>query len=290
MTSTLVQQLEQGFEAVPKGKVEPKTLAEFVSNHLMNNGLPRLSPELFKLTRNVDLTLTPEQIKKVDKHYKLRAGNNSTNPKREFTAKIPRFTLANVPNQKEVVFQAVGRAIYEEDFRFKTEQGRLRISARGDTGIHWGQEGYDHYERPTKSSGLIELECKLKWTSGFKMSVGVKVPAVPKSFISLGDDAIAEYYCALRAAPRKLREKTTLVSPNLEVLWAPTNKSLYVTGTIPTPAPKIRPLPRGDPALILDIPDQCRSYKHVVAVWDIGEEIPFRNWLAEYSEGTDRRR
>ena len=70
----------------------------------------------------------------------------------------------------------------------------------------------------------------------------------------------------------------------MQVLWSPTDESLYATGEIPKVEP---PIPKRDPALILEIQDKdnLRKYRHVVAAWNIDEELPFRNWLAEYSEG-----
>ena len=103
-----------------------------------------------------------------------------------------------------------------------------------------------------------------------------------EGFIELEDEAVSTYYDFLRQAPTELRKTTNLQTPDIGILWAPTDESLFVTGKIPKP--KLIPLPRYDPALILDIPDGKNNYKHVVAAWDIGAELPFRNWLAEYSE------
>ncbi len=269
MTTTFIEEIERHIETTQTKRSETKTLAEAVSNELMQNGLPRISPELFELQRQANLTLTPEQIKKIDRHYDLISpGSKKQEPSRKYFAEIPRFITAYLPDEKEIMFKEYGKILYSSHFNFKSLES---ISLHANRSL-----------LVMNSSGRKELEIKINWTPTFCLNVAVQAPIVPESFIDLGDDAIAKYYDTLRQVSPELRRKTTLTSPRLKVLWAPTDETLYCTGEIPEPIP---PRPKGDPALILDIPDGERSYRHVVAVWDIGQELPFRNWLAEYSEG-----
>ena len=38
------------------------------------------------------------------------------------------------------------------------------------------------------------------------------------------------------------------------------------------------------PAILLKTLEEAFDSEHVVATWDIGQEKPFKNWLAEYTE------
>ena len=138
-----------------------------------------------------------------------------------------------------------------------------------------------------KDVGELKVVVQVEWKAPYKLDTVVNTPHIPESFVELGDDAISSYYQIATKLPKNLRKKTSLVSPHIGVLLSLINESLYVTGEVPIP--KTLPLPKRDPALILDIPDGSRNYRHVVAVWDIGKELPFRNWLAEYSEGSTKR-
>jgi len=296
-TLTFVKQLEKKFESPETARQnEPTTLAEHVSNELMTS-MPRISPELFEMTRAARIPLSEEQIIALDplfyssmdaiKGVTTKISPGEINAK-EARGTIPRFVYS--PHEEaQKVWKGAARATYA----FKTEYSSeavdwkecCKLDLEGKPTKKGARSG-SLYATVKETDVFHRIKGKLEviWEAPPKLDINVKTPPIPKSFISLGDDAIAEYFEAVRKAPTELREKTELISPRIGVLWSPKDNALYCTGKIPKP--RIIPsLPSGDPALILDIPDGDRSYKHVVALWDIGEEMPFRNWLAEYSEG-----
>ena len=163
--------------------------------------------------------------------------------------------------------------IYEQDWKEKRELAWPTDGALG---------GFCRESGEYQDLGKTNLNIKGHWSPNFKLNVAVEVPELPRGFVELGDEAVALYYAHVKGTSKELRKKTSLRSPSLGVLWIPNPKAFYATGNIP----KIEPPPKkGDPVLVLDIPGEKRSYRHAVAAWNIGEEIHFRNWLAEYTEG-----
>lgn len=302
-TQTLVEQLEQGFESPEVAReVKAKTLAEYVSNHLMQNGLPRISPELFDLKREVQVPLTDEQIKKIDNLYMKSHNNPITMPSSLFDGgweklssdwKNKSLNGDNMGFKTTTKFNCsyisgVKRNCKAEIPHFSYENHDREIASYEKMGIvsyegHWDITGQSWGTEKSGRLGESNIKISEEWKAPLRLDVNVKVPEIPKGFVELGDDAIAEYYNALLIAPSDLRKTTSYESPKIGILWSPKDKVLYCTGKIPNPS--VIPLSRGDPALILDFSDQDRSYRHVVAVWDIGDENPLRNWLAEYGEG-----
>ncbi|MBS3090753.1 hypothetical protein J4433_03240 [Candidatus Pacearchaeota archaeon] len=304
--STLVEKIEQSFEKAEPKSQEPKTLAEAVSNSLIKV-IPRISPELFDIRREVDITLSSKQIEKIDTIYKMAhpfgnlpvikygTFNDSTfgavakrdieiegeeemkerklkRVRKIINASIPLFSYANIKD-KIVCYPKSLDIIYEQDWKEKRELAWPTDGALG---------GFCRESGEYQDLGKTNLNIKGHWSPNFKLNVAVEVPELPRGFVELGDEAVALYYAHVKGTSKELRKKTSLRSPSLGVLWIPNPKAFYATGNIP----KIEPPPKkGDPVLVLDIPGEKRSYRHAVAAWNIGEEIHFRNWLAEYTEG-----
>ncbi len=276
-TNSFTEELAVSFEKASPQK--PKTLAEAVSDSLLER-MPRLSPDLFNKTRVVHPTLTPNQLKRVKEYQDriMETHNEDSAFGSSCSAEIPRFTLAHVPRQKTITYKNACAVLGSLDINDRISD--LRIGLRGSV-LNF-RSGSNNY-----MIGSIRLQGRLEWELPFKLDVNVDVPTVPTSFIDLGDEAIGLYSDIVRQMPRNLREKTEYTTPSMGILWAPTDSSLYVSGEIPEPTRS--PQPNGDPALVLEIQDSARSYHHVVAVWNIGEELPFRNWIAEYSEGRSKK-
>ncbi len=125
--------------------------------------------------------------------------------------------------------------------------------------------------------GTSVIEVKGLWTAPFSLDVCVSVPEVPQAISELGDEALLQYFTVIKRLRTSVKDSAGMQKPAIGVLWAPTDESLYVKGDVPK-------APKNDPALVLDIPGKERNYRHIVAAWNIGEERPFKNWLAEYTE------
>ncbi|MFH1802744.1 MAG: hypothetical protein ABH864_04850 [archaeon] len=304
MTKTFVEQLEAKFESPETARqAKPTTLAEHVSNELMQNGLPRIAPELFELKRKASVMLDEKQktdigISLLDrgleggaKWIKINGYDQAVLDAEKFKTitfscqgNVPRF-FYGVHDQKNVVH---GRCLVPEIDLIVKKSPENIVKYFGDRPEHKKLDlGCDLSYNPGRVKkedwGNLSIVSSAHWEAPYALDASAEIPQVPEGFIELGDEAIAEYYAAVRTAPPKLRKTTKLISPRIGVLWAPSDSILYATGKIPEP--QRIPQSEGDPALILDIPDGERSYKHIVAVWDIGEELPFRNYLAEFSKG-----
>ena len=302
----LAEKLEPYFVKCPmevSKTTKPKTLAEAVSNSLIQV-MPRISPELFELTREVEVNLSNEQRKKVIESLYKRSfdfiyeenGTWDEGRKRFFSdaevnvhGKIPLFFYGQSSDER-VTFGSLNPEI---SFKRRIETNNLKVTGfRLDTINKRNDIERILYFNPEKEQviendrGEFSINLQGTWKAPYKLDVCATVPQVPEGFIELGDEAIATYYDFARQAPSDLRKKTSLQPPSIGILWAPTDESLYATGKIP--GPSIIPRSRRDPALVLDIPDREKSYRHIVATWDIGEELPFRNWLTEYMETNGR--
>lgn len=313
MTTTLIEQLEKGFEDPAREKTEPQTLAEAVSNELMNT-LPRISPELFELKRKAKITLTPEQKRRIISSYLERGcgdsgffttwikenGNSIRGVRNDdilslvCVAQIPAFAYTLHDERKAIYPKSASISASFTHMLLPLGGRDDRLNSIEIKGNCKDRSKYcdphvtfpcTHIEK--KDVGELKVVVQVEWKAPYELDTVVNMPHIPESFVELGDEAIGSYYQIATNLPKNLRKKTSLVSPHIGVLWRPTDESLYVTGKIPTP--EKTPLPKNDPALILDIPDGSRNYRHVVAVWNIGEELPFKNWLTEYSEGSTTR-
>jgi len=266
-TLTLGEELEKSFEKKPQRK-KANSLAEYVSDELMVS-MPRLSPELFEIEREVNVPLAEKQSEKIRRYvaHQLDSRNLAS-------FKIRSSVIASIP---KFIYVPVC-----EDIAIFPKSGVVFGSAKteGFNSLLFGGNETTSFSYTDLNN--IKASAQIDWEASFKLDVNVKRPQVPEGFIELGDEAVSEYYQVLRSAPKEMRKKTQLDAPRIGVLWSPEERVLYASGDIPEPRPE---MPVGDPALILDIPDGEKSYRHVVAVWDIGDELPFRNWLAEFSEG-----
>ncbi len=321
-TITLVDRLEKAFESPETVQRKPETLAQAVSDSLLGV-MPRLSSKLLELQRRVRIKLTDEQKQKIGERCwgkfhsektidTLRElGENAVIQKEEILdkvnyrnvrfrcmAKIPSFSYVIHPN-KNIEYKGCASVLLNGKLSIANTKGKklwmvLNEGVRHNDFSQGSQQypGLNEFNLDETdkvldfgyfNDGKVTLKINFAWRSPFKLNASADTPDIPESFIELGDEAIAAYYDHVRKAPRNLRRQTSLEPPSLGILWSPTPQSLYVTGKIPKIEP---PKPRGDPSLVLDIPDGDNHYKHVVAVWDIGQELPFRNWLTEYSEGS----
>ncbi|MBR9706646.1 hypothetical protein GOV14_06445 [Candidatus Pacearchaeota archaeon] len=310
--TTLVGQVESQFEPISNQITETGSLAKYVSDSLMDK-TPRISPELFGLSRKANLNLTPEQEGHICNEYLGHYSPAFTyrisredfkyafldSTKISVDAKIPYFAYAILPDNKEVIFSKSAIITALDKFDISTsnrdhpfkEYTDLVISHNNHSSSFSGLiedkdidgKNLKKYSFPSKSYGNVSLDVNAKWTAPFKLDVLTKVPEIPESFIALGDEAISAYYTALKNAPKKLRQKTSLISPRIGVLWVPSNASLCCVGKIPKA--KSPPRIKGDPILVLDIPDKDKSHKHAIAAWNIDEELPFKYWITEFSEG-----
>jgi hypothetical protein len=278
MTKTMIETLEAAFEPAVKAKGKDVTLAEAISAELMKT-LPRIAPELFTRMQTVDVSLSDKQRKALDRLYKDVRGESEwdkrfMNPVVRCTATIPVFAYCPVPDVKEYVQEGAARVTYEESFKFSTSDASVHLGKGGGGAYDCSQRWI--WQRGT-DVGLSNLEIKAVWEAPVTLSVCAAVPEVPPALASLGDDALLAYFTQAKALRKSQRKDAPVEKPSLRVLWAPTPESLYCKGEIPQPAPR-------DPALVLDIPDGGKHYRHVIATWNIGEEKPFRHWLAEYAE------
>lgn len=249
VTQTLVEQLEQAFEKPKTFKmpqtIRPRegTLVEYVSDELMQNGLPRISPELFELKRGeVEIQLNSEQKKAIENYFAkyIKTAHEVLLKESEIKMKcrgnIPRFFYANVPGSEAVEIDGIGRVIYTTKTEFDSNyaNGGLAIirvadeqrSRRGLLGIMIEDQVRNQFY----------LNVRLEGIAPFMLNVCATVPKIPEGFIELGDEAIAKYYDIIRTAPKELRRKTTLEIPKVGVLWSPKDESLYATGKIPEPS------------------------------------------------------
>ncbi len=269
MTQTMIEILETAFEPATKRKTA-ETLAKAVSNELMKT-MPRLSPELFERIREANVNFSEAYIRRIDEHY-LRAFHGyelRPEPVRLCSARIPIFAHACPPDQKEVVYPQAGNISYEETVALENA-GRVKlIRENRDNNLYW-----------ECGNGISILEIRSVWRAPFKLDVCVKVPEVPGSLAELGDEALLAFFSTAKQFRKDMKSRKNGIEkkPSLCVLWAPTDESFYCAGDVPL-------LPKNDPALILEIPDpDCdKSYRHIVATWNIGEERPFKHWLAEYT-------
>ena len=293
--NTLVERLEESFESVEAERHESKTLAEAVSNSLMPL-MPRISPELFDLKRNAKITLTPEQKRSIISSYLERGcedsggfcirwvdetGNSirSIDDKNilslECVAKIPSFayTLHDERNAIYPKSACISTSFAHMLFPIKRKDSEVNsLEIKGEFINRRYCDIYlffPHRHIGKNDIGDLKVVVQVEWKAPYKLDTVVNTPHIPESFVELGDEAISRYYQIATELPKNLRKKTSLVSPRIGVLWRPTDESLYVTGEVPIPT--ILPLPKHDPALILDIPDGERRYRHVVAAWNIGE-------------------
>src|SRR3989344_4205070 len=275
--NTLVTELESSFELAEAERPKPQTLAEAVSNSLMPI-MPRISPELFDLKRNAKITLTPEQKRSIISSYLERGcedsggfcirwvdenGNSirSIDDKNilslECVAKIPSFayTLHDERNAIYPKSACISTSFAHMLFPIKRKDSEVNsLEIKGEFINRRYCDIYlffPHRHIGKNDIGDLKVVVQVEWKAPYKLDTEVNTPHIPESFVELGDE------------------------------------SLYVTGEVPIPT--ILPLPKLDPALILDIPHGERRYRHVVAAWNIGEELPFRNWLMEYSEGSAKR-
>lgn len=298
---TLVEKIEESFEPAERKESKPQTLAKAVSDALLPV-MPRISNELFELRRRIEIQLTPEQKKEIGEKY-FGDWNNSfclkllgkrqrqeeesfwKHEKLPFKCRgtIPSFSYS-LSSEEFVQYDNCASVFLKvRDFNI-TNKGRYseeKLAIILGNPRHLDFRDDSIFDFGNKKQGLVKLKYSAVWESPFKLNAATKVPEVPETFRELGDEAIATYYDFVRKVPANLRNKTNFQPPQIGVLWAPTPKSFYATGKIP----KVEPSrPKGCPALVLDIPDEEKSYRHVVAAWNIDEELPFRNWLIEYSE------
>ena len=311
MTKQFMKSLEEAFETeLPQE--EPQTLTEAVSNSLVPI-MPRISPELFNFRREADVKISDnDQIRIIsrsffkrgfdtsDKEWEGRMGEygpgyelSSKNLTIKAKAEIPRFFYGIFPQEEVTVSNCLDLTflltkVFPEIAQYSLNTiGRYSKKRQGDDFDKYSSE-FNARGIKKEDRGKLSLDFRLQWEAPYKLDVSARVPEIPEGFIELGDEAIAIYYDHARQVPKELRRRTKLETPNIGILWAPTDKSLYCTGTKEIPAPELIPIPKNDPALVLDIPGEDKNYQHVVAAWKIGEEMPFRNWLVEYTEGNTR--
>jgi hypothetical protein len=272
MTQTMIEMLEAEFEPVTKKNARPTTLANAVSNELMKI-MPRISPELLERKRTAQVNLSKKQIADINEWYKYAREESSWNerfmhPKRLCSAEIPIFAYAKVPEQTEIVYEKQGIVTYEDIFRFSTKDVYVKLETKGGC---WKWD-----EMPgQKYAGTSVVEVRSVWTAPDTLNVCVKVPEIPQEVINLGDEALLQYFTTAKSL-RASFKTAGIQKPRLGVLWAPTDESLYIAGDISQ-------APAKDPVLVLSVPDGEKNYQHVIASWNIGEERPFKHWLAEYT-------
>jgi len=290
--STLVEQIKEAFEV--QVKTEGKTLAEAISNELAQEGVPRISPELFQRTRDVEIKLTQKQEEKIKEFY--LSNQRGRKEGRELVVKcfgkIPQFSYSLNPESgssyKIVRYNNVADIFVKEKFEIngKRESGlesSILFCVDGD-GDRWFKEHKD-FGFPFIYGSELSLKVDVLWRAPFKLCVNAEIPSVPENILKEEVESAYELYYKLASdLARKNRSFREMSSPSLGILWSPIESDLYCTGEIP--APQIIHTSRRDPILVLEIQENGGKYMHAVAAWNIGEELPFKNWLREYSEGS----
>jgi len=312
MVSTLVEKLEENFEILPVDErevKEPQTLAEAVSNSLLSV-MPRISPKLFDVRRKANVKIYDKVQKEIIsrsfcdrgfrssqtdyeniKGYDLGYTIFDKNLKIKAMAEIPRFFYGIFPQEEVTIPNCLDLTFFINKKFSKIAGYTLSIIERykenniENKDIEKYHSVFGGRKIEIKDRGKLSLNFEIKWEAPFKLNVSARIPDIPGEFIELGDESIAVYYDYARKVPSELRKKTKLETPNIGILWAPTDSSLYCTGTKKIPNPKLIPQPKKCPVLVLDIPYGEKSYRHAVAAWNIGEELPFKDWIQEFSEG-----
>lgn len=278
-TQTFLQKLEECLESDRQPKVELNSLAAVVSNELRER-MPLISPELFERRRRAQIALSTKQLKKINEFYKEVVKNSFKSEKKYVcSAEIPTFSYAIVPEQTEVVYPGAAKIALEETFAFDTTKSNKSTELCFHPGAYCSSDCIEcewvgvYQENARLGSAIVQINST--WTAPFTLDVLAKVPDVPAEMSEIGDEALLAYYELAKA--RKSKSKPSLSQkPRLGILWSPTEEVLYCNGDVPKPLTK-------DPALVLEIPDGKEKYCHVIAMWDIKDERPFKNWLAEYT-------
>ena len=284
-TQTMVKTLEKHFVELDK-KAKPKTLAEAVSNNLIPI-MPRISSELFEFRREATIKLTEEQRVHIDNWYvrfrRLRSDwKDVFYPIRVCKGTLSLFQYATVPDIRNVVC-GNAKITYEDGPKVFNTENSLHNLAIVNCNNKGNSRSYHQWFWNNKEFGNAEVTIKSVWTAPFTLDICTQVPQVPESITELSDLAMFHYF--KEATTRVMKgDKSSLLKPKLGVLWAPTDKVLYCTGKVPIPNDYPPVDRKSDPALILEIPDGDKIYRHVIATWDMENERPFKNWLAEYSE------
>ena len=322
-SNSLVGILELSFEQVTE-RPEPQTLAEAVSNALMPV-MPRISPELFKITRDIEIPLSGKmrdniadsifgqmglnfreykrgrEVRSIrsrgkngrgeDMYYeRVRYDNfNSSCCTMSSRAKVPAFAYTLFP-KKTITFpktlEIILSILSSINSRDLADFNVSMTDIWGNKYHFFDIKPYYHELERRGSEKIEQIEedifsapLNISLRLPRKLHVSVEVPKIPDSLVELGDEAVAGYYNILTRMPLNERKRTTLETPRVGIVWAPSDYSFYCS----TKIPQRLPLPERDPALVLDIPNGGKSHRHVIAVWDTEHELPLKNWLAEYT-------
>ena len=308
----LVTEIEKAFEPLELQSETTSNLNRWLSNNLMPY-LPRISPALFAQRRVAKLELSPSEEKRFSDGTRslLTITDNKYSPwfsqselsklpvKTDFASEIPYFVLADLQDwggQK----QEVGVARLSQTINLPS----LKIAKLTFQDQPFGYN--DPIFRASFSNGTqgysdSHLDMNLVWTSVQSPRVYVDIPQVPDKIRDLGYRAVELHQRLMQSAPEELRRNSLPSAPQFGVVWAPIDESLIVNSQEISHAKgnaaetrqivQKQVLRSKDPLLVLSIP--CKEqrlygssrYAHVVASWNIGEELPFRNWLDEYTDG-----